>query len=53
MWGVVSPSGIVSIAKRGEEQARTWADYIYPGAIRLRETLVRQCEHGEWEPVTN
>lgn len=48
-WGLKSEQGVVSIAKEGEQQAREWYSYSYPGPIGpVQERLVRRVGDGEW-----
>ena len=48
-WGLRSEGGVVTPAKHGEEQARSWLTYSFPGFIGpVNERLVTRIGDGEW-----
>lgn len=49
LWGVLSPLGIGTIAKHGEEQARKWATHKFGPIGAIGEVLAVNDGQG-WKP---
>lgn len=48
-WGLRSEHGVVTVAKEGEGQSRSWLSYSFPGTIGpVQERLVHRLGDGEW-----